>query len=71
MISSLEELLRAAAELNWFFQKQGWRFCFIGGVAVQRWGDPRFTQDIDVTLLTGFGNEEKLSLVARRLRIEP
>jgi Nucleotidyl transferase AbiEii toxin, Type IV TA system len=28
-------------------------------VAVQRWGNPRFTQDIDLTLLTGFGEEER------------
>lgn len=34
------------------------RFCFIGGLAVQHWGEPRFTRDVDVTLLTGFGNEE-------------
>lgn len=37
---------------------RGWRFCFIGGVALQRWGEPRFTADVDLTLLTGFGNEE-------------
>ncbi len=35
----------------------GWRFCFIGGVAVLRWGEPRPTQDVDFTLLTGFGRE--------------
>jgi hypothetical protein len=37
---------------------KGWRFCFIGGIAVQRWGEPRFTADADLTLLTGFGGEE-------------
>ena len=25
---------------------------------MQRWGEPRLTQDVDLTLLTGFGNEE-------------
>lgn len=25
---------------------------------MQRWGDPRLTRDVDVALLTGFGNEE-------------
>lgn len=30
----------------------------IGGVAVQRWGDPRQTRDVDLTLLTGLGGEE-------------
>ncbi len=58
MIIGLEELLRAAAALETLLRRSGWQFCFIGGVAVQRWGTPRFTQDIDLALLTGFGNEE-------------
>jgi len=28
-------------------------------VAVQRWGEPRQTVDVDITLLTGFGGEEE------------
>jgi hypothetical protein len=39
-------------------QRFGFRFCFIGGVAVQRWGNPRFTADVDLTLLSGYGEEE-------------
>jgi hypothetical protein len=35
----------------------GFRFCFIGGVALLRWGEPRFTQDVDLTLLCPFGQE--------------
>ena len=58
-MTGLEELLRAAVALETLLRRNGWRFCFIGGVAVQRWGLPRFTQDIDLTLLTGFGDEEK------------
>jgi len=54
----LEELLLAAVRVQAFLQERGWRFCFIGGVAIQRWGNPRFTRDIDLTLLTGFGSEE-------------
>lgn len=34
-----------------------WRYCFIGGLAVLRWGEPRETVDVDLTLLTGFGDE--------------
>lgn len=49
----------AAFELQTFCQAQGWRFCLIGGVALQRWGEPRQTVDVDLTLLTGFGEEEK------------
>lgn len=29
----------------------------IGGVAVQRWGEPRLTIDVDITVITGFGSE--------------
>jgi len=39
------------------FERFGWQFCFIGGVANFRWGTPRLTDDLDLTLLTGFGAE--------------
>ena len=50
-------LFDAASQLQAFCDRQGWRSCFIGGVAVQRWGEPRVTRDVDLTLLTGFGRE--------------
>ena len=53
----LPRVLEAAGEVQSFCRQKGWRFCFIGGVAVQRWGEPRLTQDVDLTLLTGFGQE--------------
>lgn len=52
------EVYRAAAELQQRFRQRGWRFCLIGGLALQRWGEPRETIDVDVTLLTGFGSEQ-------------
>jgi hypothetical protein len=52
------ELIRAASDLQALCEAEGWRFCFIGGLAVQRWGEPRETVDVDLTLLTGFGGEE-------------
>ena len=33
-------------------------FCFIGGVALQRWGEPRETVDADLSLFVEFGHEE-------------
>ena len=51
------ELFRLAAELQDICRRQQWPFCFIGGIAVQRWGEPRVTQDVDMTILTGFGDE--------------
>jgi len=35
-----------------------YQFCIIEGIALPRWGEPRTTSDIDVTIITGFGNEE-------------
>ncbi len=54
----MNEVIRAAAELQAVCQSQSWRFCFIGGLALQRWGEPRETVNVDLTLLTGFGGEE-------------
>ena len=34
-------LLEAAQEIQQFCQSRNWRFCFIGGIAVQRWGEAR------------------------------
>jgi hypothetical protein len=55
----VNEVLKAAFELQSVCQKQGWRFCLIGGLAQIRWGVPRETVDADLTLLTGFGGEER------------
>lgn len=52
------DVLDAALRLQDFCRGQGWRFCFIGGLAVQKWSEPRVTDDVDLTLFTGFGTEE-------------
>ena len=54
----MNELTRLALEIQAFCESRKWSFCIIGGMAVQHWGEPRFTKDVDVTLLTGFGSEE-------------
>jgi hypothetical protein len=51
------DLLDAALGIQNFCDSHGWGSCFIGGVAVQRWGQARVTRDVDLTLLTGFGGE--------------
>lgn len=53
------EVIQAAFDLQSICEARAWRFCFIGGLAVQRWGEPRETVDVDLTLLTGFGGEEE------------
>ena len=55
----MNPIFRAAVDLQEFCTEKQWRFCVIGAVAVQRWGEPRLTQDVDLTILTGFGSEER------------
>jgi hypothetical protein len=52
-------LLDAAQEIQQFCRDRGWRFCFIGGIAVQHWGEARLTRDADVELYTGIGDEAR------------
>jgi len=51
-------LFEAVQEVGAFMTEREWAFCIIGGLAVQRWGEPRTTMDADMTLLTGWGEEE-------------
>ncbi len=52
-------VLEAAREVQAFLEQNHARFCFIGGLAVQRWGQPRYTKDADLSLLTDFVEDEK------------
>ncbi len=52
------DLFETARQLQAFCDRHHWRSCFIGGIAVQRWGEPRLTLDLDLTLITGFGGED-------------
>jgi hypothetical protein len=63
------DLLDAAQSVERLCRRHRWRFCFIGGLAVQRWGEPRLTEDIDLTVITGFGKEREI--VARILKQLP
>jgi len=51
-------LYEAALFLQRFCEERGWLHCFIGGLALQRWSEPRYTQDADLTLLTDFIHDE-------------
>ena len=55
----MRDLFHLASEVQSFCQARGWRFCFIGGIALQRWGEPRLTVGVDLTILTGFGPEAR------------
>ena len=43
-------LFAAAADLQRFCGAHRWKTAIIGGLAVQRWGEPRQTRDVDVAL---------------------
>jgi hypothetical protein len=53
----MNRLFNAAVRIQQFCDAEAWRSCIIGALAVQRWGEPRLTLDVDVSLLTGFGTE--------------
>lgn len=55
----MNALFEAAKEICEFMAAQRWEYCIIGGLAVQRWGEPRTTLDADITLLAGWGDEER------------
>lgn len=53
----MNTVLGAAFEVQQCLSGAGEHFCFIGGIALQRWGEARFTRDVDVTVLAPFGDE--------------
>src|SRR5690349_13676146 len=57
---SMNQVIAAALEVEAFCKEMGFRHCIIGGVALHRWGEPRQTKDVDLTVLTGFGGEEPI-----------
>jgi len=50
--------IEAALELQQFLDEKGEKFCIIGGLAVQRWGEVRLTVDADATVLTEWLRDE-------------
>jgi len=54
----MEDLFQVAHRFERFCRHREWKFCFIGGLALQQWGRPRLTRHVDLCLLTGFGEEE-------------
>jgi hypothetical protein len=56
-VDAPNRLLEAAQEIQQFCRSRNWRFCFIGGIAVQRWSEARLTRDAGLTVYTGIGDE--------------
>lgn len=53
-------LFAAAREIFGVLGRRQLHGCLIGGLAVQRWGEPRLTRDVDLTVLADLGNEEEI-----------
>lgn len=51
------DLFKEAAALQDLLEKNGKEFFFVGGIALQRWGQPRLTTDIDLTVFTNLREE--------------
>ena len=56
----MNKLVAAAREVQAVLDAAGLAFCFIGGFAAQRHAEPRVTRDVDVSILTGIGNERRV-----------
>lgn len=56
-----QSLWQTAVGLQEYLYTAGHSFCFIGGLVVQRWGQPRVTGDVDATILCTFGDEKELA----------
>ena len=50
-------LIGAAWAVQEQLSRAGFSFCIIGGLALARWGEPRYTQDIDLSVLCPYGEE--------------
>ena len=53
-------LLGSALRLQNELERIGRPFCLIGGIALQRWGEPRVTRDVDAMVFTNLEGEEHL-----------
>ena len=65
-----DRLLYAAAEVLECLRAASIPACVIGGLAVLRWGEPRATRDVDLSVLAPYG-EERRALDALLARFSP
>ncbi|MEP9411414.1 MAG: nucleotidyl transferase AbiEii/AbiGii toxin family protein [Candidatus Brocadia sp.] len=43
-------------EIHEFLTREGIPYVLIGGIALQWWGEPRFTRDVDIAILVNSGD---------------
>ncbi|MEX2188741.1 MAG: DUF6036 family nucleotidyltransferase [Pirellulales bacterium] len=54
----MQKLVTTAAAFQEFCVANSLPFCFVGGLAVQAWGESRVTLDVDAAVYTGFENDD-------------
>lgn len=59
-------LFHDAADLQKVLVEHDVSFCFIGGVALQKWGEVRQTTDVDVNIHCELGNEDQVRTVLQK-----
>jgi hypothetical protein len=59
-VTAAAPLTRAAIDVLRICEVLGLRACVIGGMAVQRWGQPRATHDVDLTVLADLKEDPDL-----------
>lgn len=57
----MNKLFSAAKEVCDYLSSMNFQYCIIGGLAVIRWGEVRFTQDADIAVLVDFGEEAQFA----------
>ena len=57
---AIPELAAAAAEVLHLLDEHGIPACLVGALAVHRWGEPRATADVDLTVLAPYGEEDRV-----------
>lgn len=57
MTTPAPDLLAAAVEALAVLSRDGRTACLIGGMVVPRWGEPRATTDVDLSVLAPYGDE--------------
>ena len=62
-----QDFFRTAMTLQRALWREKIAFCFIGGVALQHWGEVRYTNDIDLSAICDLGQES--TILEKLLRI--
>ena len=66
MVKFEPHFIQSFIAINQFFQKYKFRYCLIGGIAAGYWGEPRYTQDADFTVVSHGGSfKEILQLLSK------